>query len=117
MEAPAIFKTSEGVYFLIASDFTGWDPNAARSAYAYNIFGPWTELGNPCIGKDSELTFHSQSTFIIPVAGKKDAFIYMGDRWMPENAIDGRYVWLPIQLEENKFTINWKDAWNLSFFE
>ena len=37
MEAPAIMKTSEGKYYFIASDCTGWKPNAARSAKAENI--------------------------------------------------------------------------------
>ena len=23
----------------------------------------------------------------------------MGDRWTPQNAIDGRYIWLPIHFE------------------
>lgn len=82
----------------MGSGCTGWNPNAARSAVAPSIWGPWTELGNPCVDEGFELTYHSQSTFILPVNGKKDAFIYIGDRWKPENAIDGRYVWLPISF-------------------
>ena len=42
MEAPAIFK-HKGKYYLIASGCTGWAPNAARSAVAKNIAGPWME--------------------------------------------------------------------------
>ena len=113
MEAPAIFKTSDGTYYLIASDCTGWAPNAARSAKAKSIWGPWEELGNPCIGPDSDLTFHSQSTYVLPVSGKKDQFIYMGDRWMPDNPIDGRYIWLPIRLRDGFFEIAWQDQWKL----
>ena len=113
MEAPAIFKTSDGTYYLIASDCTGWAPNAARSAKAKSIWGPWEELGNPCIGPDADLTFHSQSTYVLPVSGKKDQFIYMGDRWMPDNPIDGRYIWLPIRLKEGYFEIEWEDQWKL----
>jgi len=116
MEAPTIFKTSTGTYFFMGSDCTGWEPNAARSASAPDIWGPWTELGNPCVGPDSELTFHSQSTYILPVQGKKDAFIYMGDRWYPENPIDGTYIWLPIDIKSAKFEIRWIDEWNLDKF-
>ena len=117
MEAPALFKHN-GKYFLIASDCTGWAPNAARLAWAPNIFGPWEELGNPCRGEDAELTFHSQSTFVLPVQGRKDAFIYLGDRWTPENAIDGRYIWLPFQLDENGMPfLEWMDEWSLDFFD
>lgn len=117
MEAPAICKTSQGKYYFIGSDCTGWSPNAARSAVADDIWGPWTELGNPCIGEDSLYTFHSQSTFILPVHGKKDAFIFMADRWNPKNAIDGRYVWLPVRFREGRIRLEWMDEWDLEFFE
>ncbi|MDA3881112.1 MAG: glycoside hydrolase family 43 protein [Prolixibacteraceae bacterium] len=115
-EAPAIFKRN-GNYYLIASGCTGWDPNAARSAVATSIWGPWESLGNPCIGKDAELTFHSQSTYVLPVQGKKDAYIYMGDRWRPRNPIDGRYIWLPIRFENEKPVIEWHDEWDLNIFD
>jgi beta-xylosidase len=97
-EAPAIFK-KDGKYFMITSGCTGWEPNAARLFIANSIWGPWTESPNPCIGDDSHLTFHSQSTFIQPVIGKKDAFIFMADRWTPKNPIDARYIWLPVLFE------------------
>ncbi|MDR2038551.1 MAG: glycoside hydrolase family 43 protein [Bacteroidales bacterium] len=114
MEAPAIFK-KDGKYYLIMSGCTGWAPNAGRSAVASSIWGPWEELGNPFTGEDANLSFHSQSTYVLPVAGK-NAFIYMGDRWLPKNPIDGRYVWLPIQFENGKPVIKWKDEWNLDSF-
>ncbi len=117
MEAPTICKTRGGVYYFIGSDCTGWSPNAARSARAHNIWGPWTELSNPCVGEDSLLTFHSQSTFILPVQGKKDAFIFMADRWNPKNAIDGRYVWLSIYFENGLIKIKWYDEWDLNIFK
>lgn len=114
MEAPAIYKTSDGLYYFIGSGCTGWKPNAARSAVAHNIFGPWTELGNPCVGEDSSTTFHSQSTYILPVQGKIDAFIFMADRWTPENPIDGKYIWLPIKISEDRIVIEWKEDWDLN---
>ncbi|MXN90906.1 family 43 glycosylhydrolase [Flavobacterium sp. Sd200] len=114
-EAPALFKQN-GVYYLITSGCTGWDPNAARSFKATSMWGPWESLGNPCIGKDADITFDSQSTYILPVAGKKDAFIFMADRWRPKNPIDGRYIWLPIKLENGKPVLEWKDKWTLNDF-
>lgn len=121
MEAPAMFK-HKGKYYLIASGCTGWAPNTARSAVADSILGPWMELGNPCMGPDAELTFKAQSTYVLPVAGTKDAFIFMADRWNPENAIDGRYIWLPIRFDpddeyQNKFIVEWQNQWDLSRFE
>jgi len=115
MEAPVLFKHN-GLYYFIGSGCTGWIPNAARSAVAPTIWGPWKELGNPCVGKDSETTFHSQSTYVLPVAGKKNAFVFMADRWAPKNAIDGRYVWLPITFKGDKIQIEWLDKWGLNVF-
>lgn len=115
-EAPAIFK-KEGTYFMITSGCTGWAPNAARLHTAKSIWGPWTEHPNPCVGADYDLTFHSQSTYILPVLGKKDAFIFMADRWNPKDAIDGRYVWLPIQFKNGLPVLKWLDEWTLDVFD
>jgi hypothetical protein len=115
-EGPAIFK-NDGKYYLFTSDCTGWAPNTARLAVADSLFGTWTELGNPCVGPDSALTFHSQSTYIQKVEGKKDAYIFMADRWTPEHPIDARYVWLPILFENGKPFLKWMDKWELDDFE
>jgi beta-xylosidase len=117
-EAPALMKR-KGVYYMISSDCTGWSPNAARLSRAPSIWGPWTELGKPCVGRPEELanTFESQSTYILPVAGREDAYIYLGDRWRPKNAIDGRYIWLPLQFKNDVPFLEWKDRWDLSFFD
>jgi hypothetical protein len=112
MEGAAMFKRA-GKYYIIASDCTGWAPNAARSAVAEQIFGEWKELGNPAVGKDSELTFQSQSTYVLKVQGKKDSYIFMGDRWTPDNPIDGTYIWLPIVFENDAPKLYWHDKWNL----
>lgn len=112
MEAPAIFKHG-GKYYLMMSGCTGWAPNAARSAVADAVMGEWTELGNPCMGDDADKTFHSQSTYMLPVEGSEGTVIYMGDRWKPENAIDGRYIWLPVNIEEGRFTLTWQPNWKL----
>ena len=114
-EAPAIFK-KDGIYYMITSGCTGWDPNEARSFKSKSIWGPWETLGNPCIGRDADLTFHSQSTYIFPVQGKKDQFIFMADRWKPHNPVDGTYIWLPINCTEEKPILKWLDNWNLAYF-
>ncbi len=111
MEAPALFK-KDGKYYLIASGCTGWAPNAARSAVADNIVGPWKELGNPARGHNSDKTHFSQSTYVLPMPGKPGEFIYCGDRWTPSNAIDGRYIWLPIVWEDGKPTLPWTYSWS-----
>lgn len=115
-EAPALFK-KDGFYYMIGSGCTGWAPNAARWFRASTIWGPWTFMGNPCEGRGANLTFGGQSTHVLPVAGKKDAFIFMADKWQPKDAIDGRYLWLPITFENDQPKIRWKDQWDLSLFK
>ncbi|MBW8780621.1 MAG: family 43 glycosylhydrolase [Verrucomicrobia bacterium] len=116
-EAPALFKRA-GKYYLFASGTTYWNPNPGRSAMADSIWGPWTVLGNPCRGtqRENATTFASQSTYVLPVSGRPGDFIYMGDRWRPKNAIDGRYVWLPVEWENDRPVLRWHAEWDLSFF-
>ena len=116
-EAPALFKYNNK-YFMITSGCTGWAPNAARLLVANSIMGNWEYIENPCVGDDKELTFHAQSTYVLTVEGKKDAFIFMADRWNPENAIDGRYIWLPVRFNSNGNPyLEWMNEWNLNYFK
>jgi beta-xylosidase len=116
-EAPAPFKY-KGRYYLITSGCTGWTPNAAQWAQADNILGPWEIKSNPCTGEQADTTFQSQSTFVLPLAGKPGCFIFMADRWQPRRLSDSRYVWLPIIFTpDGNLKIEWKDKWDLSFFE
>ena len=115
-EAPTIFKHNN-TDWMITSGCTGWAPNAARLFSAPSIWGPWTKHSNPCVGKDAETTFHSQGTFVLPIQGKHDAFMFMADRWAPKRPIDATYVWLPIQFgADNVPYLEWKSVWNLNQF-
>ncbi len=115
MEAQVVFKHA-GKYWFIASGCTGWAPNTARSAVADSIWGPWTERGNPCRGPEAEITFGGQSTVVFPVAGRKDTFIFMADRWNKTNLADSRHLWLPLQFKDGRPVVEWREKWNLSFF-
>ena len=115
-EAPAVFKRN-GKYYLITSACTGWAPNAALIAVADNMLGKWTQHPNPCTGPNADLTFMGQSTFVQPVQGIKNAFIFMADLWRPSDAIDGRYLWLPVTFEADKAVIPWLNEWDLSYFK
>jgi hypothetical protein len=114
-EAPAIFF-SKGKYFMFTSGTTGWKPNAARLAVSKKIFGEWRSIGNPCRGTDDEnkITFGSQSTNVLPVQAKKNAFIFMGDRWIPDNLADSRHIWLPVEWEKGNPVIKWYPNWDLA---
>ena len=104
-EAPAMFK-HQGKYFLITSGCTGWSPNAAMLASSDSILGNWDEMYNPCVGSKGDSTFLSQSTFVLPIHGKPENFIFMADRWNKTNLEDSRYVWLPLIFKNDSVAIN-----------
>ncbi|HEY6977366.1 MAG TPA: glycoside hydrolase family 43 protein [Chitinophagaceae bacterium] len=111
-EAPAIVKHNNK-YYLVTSLCTGWDPNAAMYAVADSMMGDWQIMNNPCVGAGSDKTFNAQGTFIQPVEGIKDKYIFMADRWNKTNLPDSRYIWLPLTFENDKMIIKWDDKWKL----
>ncbi len=113
-EAPVIWHYGP-VYYLLASHTSGWYPNAASLFTASTPLGPWTYRGNPFIGADSELTFYTQSTCVIPAPGHPGWFVYMGDRWNPQDLGNSRYVWLPFHINKgsDSFSIAWRSHWSL----
>lgn len=120
-EAPAMFKYN-GKYYLITSGCTGWAPNQAAYAVADSPLGPWTRMGDPCVGDTNHNTFSTQSTCVIPVDAENGKFIYMGDRWYnPDNGAklsDSRYVWLPIEFgSDNTILIRDYSDWTLDELE
>ncbi|MER6008730.1 RICIN domain-containing protein [Nonomuraea angiospora] len=96
-EAPAMFKR-DGVYFMLTSAATGWQPNQAQYATATSVTGTWSSWQNT----GDSLTFGSQPAYVLPVQGTSGtSYLYLGDRWAgawggPVN--DSRYVWLPVQF-------------------
>jgi hypothetical protein len=106
-EAPAMFKRN-GVYFLITSGTSGWNPNQAKYATATSISGPWSGWTN--VGDST--TYGSQPAYVLPITGTSGtSYLYMGDRWAgawsgPVN--DSRYVWLPIAFPSNtSMSLSW----------
>ncbi len=111
-EAPALFLR-DGKYYLMTSGCTGWAPNQARYFTADSIFGEWTDMGDPCIGDTDRTTFHSQSTCIFqdPESG---TWVYMGDRWNESDLTNSRYIWLPLNFdEEGNMSLSYAGEWTL----
>jgi beta-galactosidase len=116
-EAPALFKSNKK-YYLITSGCTGWTPNKAIMHVASSVMGPWNLIeDNPIVGPNADRTFGGQSTYILSVAGKKNAFVFMADRWNPKDLKDSRYLWLPVQFKKGEPYIEWMDEWKLDFFK
>jgi hypothetical protein len=102
---------------MITSGCTGWDPNAARLLTGRPYYGQWTLHPNPCKGEDAQLTFHSQSTFILPVQGKENAFYIYGRPLETSEPYRRRYIWLPILFENGLPVLKWFDKWDLGIFD
>ena len=115
-EAPAVFKNN-GKYYIVTSGCTGWNPNPAGYAVADSMLGNWTWKGDPCINDSSKTTFGAQSTFVVKVAGKENSYIFVADRWKPDNLRDSRYVWLPLKVNNDKLEISWLKQWKISDIE
>ncbi|MEU9212592.1 RICIN domain-containing protein [Streptomyces sp. NPDC048415] len=94
-EAPALFKRG-GVYFMLTSAATGWNPNQQQYATATSIAGPWTAMTN--VGDST--AYGSQTAYVLPVQGTSGtSYLYLGDRWgnsFGGTVNDSRYVWLPL---------------------
>ena len=122
-EAPAIVY-KDGVYHMIGSGSSGWDPNPCRYYTTTNLTGAWTDKGNPCSGINplsglgASKTFGGQPTYIITVdgLGRENQFIAMMDVWVPTNPTAGRYIWLPFKIDNNLVKLRWVDSWNLAWY-
>ena len=111
-EAPAVFKR-KGIYYMMTSGATGWDPNQARYWMAESLIGEWVNMGDPSIGDTKATTFDTQSTCIFAVDEEAGEYIYMGDRWNSEDLTNSRYIWLPLEFDnEGKMMLRWQEEWH-----
>ncbi|MFE3649065.1 family 43 glycosylhydrolase [Streptomyces sp. NPDC057579] len=106
-EAQSVFKRN-GVYFLVSSGTTGWNPNQQKYATATNIAGPWSSMAN--LGDST--AYGSQVTSVLPVQGSRTtSYLYLGDRWaQPRGGThnDSTYVWLPLRFPSDRsLTMAW----------
>jgi|SRR5690625_203975 len=111
-EAPTPFKY-QNKYYLLTSACTGWEPNQAEYAVADHPLGDYVTQGDPCVDDTERNTFQSQSTNVLPIDNGK--FIYIGDRWQPDNLGKSTYVWLPLEIDsDEKVRIIWRDKWSIA---
>ncbi|MFF7051565.1 RICIN domain-containing protein [Streptomyces griseorubiginosus] len=100
-EAPALFKRG-GVYFMLSSTTSGWNPNQQRYATATSLAGPWTAMTD--VGDAT--AYGSQTTYVLPVQGTSGtSYLYMGDRWgnsFGGTVNDSQYVWLPLTFPTSR---------------
>ena len=111
LEGGAIVKY-EDLYYCIGSHLTGWFPNANKYATATSLAGPWSEFKD--MAPPHTLTYLSQSTNLIKVAGSKETtVIYAGDRWRAEEQWDSRYLWMPLEIGDGKLSLPQPRPWSI----
>ncbi|WP_158584502.1 family 43 glycosylhydrolase [Lachnotalea sp. AF33-28] len=104
----------DGYYYMITSGLTSWAANQAKYFRAKELFGPWEDMGDPCVGDDTHTTFHSQSTYIFKVEGKEDLYIHMAERHNTDNFERCSYIWLPIDFhEDHTMSLTYRKEWKI----
>jgi hypothetical protein len=87
-EAPAHFVRN-GIHYLITSGTTAYHPNFSEAASAPSYHGPWTVLGDPHPTDGSRTSFRSQLSGVFRHPAKRDLYIALADRWLPDVPADG----------------------------
>ena len=102
----------DGLYYVLGSALTGWNPNPNKYATAKSLAGPWSEFSD--IAPPDKNTYGSQSSMLVKVVGtKKTAVIFLGDIWKPRTQWDTRYLWMPLEIGEGKMTLPAPREWTL----
>ena len=90
-EAPAYFYR-KGPHYLITSGTTWYFPNPSEVACAKTFHGHWTVLGNPHPGDTTLTSYRSQISSVFKHPHKRDLYIALADRWLPNDPTGGPEV-------------------------
>lgn len=82
-EGPAYFFR-KGKHYLATSGVSGYHPNPSEIATAETFHGPWTLLGDLHPTDASRTSFNSQISCVFKHPQKKDLYIAVADRWIPD---------------------------------
>lgn len=103
----------KGLYYVVGSHLTGWNPNPNVYATATSLSGPWSEFKN--LAPPQTNTYGAQSSMLLKVVGKKTAtIIFMGDIWKPDQLWDSRYMWMPLEIEGSSLMLLPPQKWQLN---
>ena len=95
-ESPVLVRDG-GCYYWFGSGLTGWAANDNKVSVAPNLYGPWSDW-RPIAPVGSH-TFESQCTAVVSI--EPGRYLYIGDRWMPNDLGASPVVIMPISLTES----------------
>lgn len=83
-EAPTHFMYG-GKHYLFSSGTTGYTANPSEVAVFTDPHGEYKILGNPHVNDSTFSSFCSQITSVIRIPGKKNLYVALADRWLPQD--------------------------------
>ncbi len=69
---------------------SGYIPNKSDAAASESWEAPFISIGNPHVSDASNASFNSQISQVFKVPGKKDLYISIADRWVPDYIVDAK---------------------------
>ncbi|KFY68544.1 hypothetical protein V496_01005 [Pseudogymnoascus sp. VKM F-4515 (FW-2607)] len=114
LEAPTIIQTDNS-YYALMSHKTGYRPNNVVAFRADSLSGPWSQPFT--VAPLNTRTYNSQSGFSLKIKGTKaTTYLYLGDQWDSNSLWESRYIWLPIDINDKKKTLDvvWHDVYDLN---
>lgn len=94
-EAPAFFERN-GKKYIITSQTTGYMPNRSECFCSDDYNGEWENLGYIHENDVEGLSFRSQLCSVFKHPEKKELYIALADRWLPNMQKDMPYEWADI---------------------
>lgn len=120
--SPVLFKRGS-VYYLMTTGQSGFTATTNKYSTSTSLTSnAWSALVNPfqtSAMEDNSVGYHSLVTDVIPVQGRTDGYVFMGDRFDGSSVSTGslynsRHVWLPITFPSaNTMSISWSSGWAL----
>ncbi|MDE6517855.1 MAG: family 43 glycosylhydrolase [Acetatifactor sp.] len=90
-EGVAVFER-KGIKYMFTSGMSGYIPNESECAWSSSWEEAFTGMGNPHVEDETMSSFNSQISQVFKVPGKKDLYIALADRWVPEYPMDAERV-------------------------
>lgn len=78
----------QGKLYMLTSGMTGYVPNQSDTAVSDGYEQPFASIGDPHVDDPSMASFNSQIGQVFRVPGKKELYIAIADRWVPDYVVD-----------------------------